>query len=340
MFMKIIAPISFFLAAFSVVFLKLEYSILNYILFSLLLSIVYMGLGVLKAKKLKVHPLNEGPNALRLFLAILGGFILGDVYLTNMLLVERVIFAFLLLCISLLLNDEWMRKEIRRIFPKWGFVLALLGIDGSGKSTYSYFFKKIFEENGFDVEIIRYHKYLFVERLSKLLRQTKREKFDKIRYFDSRSFYKGNKMLKLLRALLSLVDNILLYLFKVYPKVAKGKIVILDRFIWSTYIKYSALGYPLKFLEPIWFLIKPRYAIIFDIPEDVSIQRVMKRDEPIRYAKEVLRYERNMYSIVAKRYGYPIVPTTYPRTVTDKICMKLAEQMIKTNKKLRKSDVV
>ena len=82
--------------------------------------------------------------------------------------------------------------------------------------------------------------------------------------------------------------------------------------------------------ETLWFLIKPHYAIIFDISEETSIRRVSKRDEPIRYTKEVLSFERKMYLAIAKKYKYPIVPTEYPREITDHMCKEIAEKIIKT----------
>lgn len=326
MFMKIVAPITFILVLLSTLFFRIRLVIFEYFLISIFASFLYMAYGIFKARRLKVHILNEGPNAIRFFFAFFGGFLGGLAFLNKALNKEFLFLALFCLCAAIVLNDEWMRRTIRRLFSKKkGVIIALLGIDGSGKSTYSHFLKQYFTSRGFKVEIIPYHKYIFVEKLSRMLR---REKWASKQYtttFDIDSYYKGNKILKLLRAILSLLDNFLLFILSVYPKIMEGNIVILDRFIWSTYVKYSALGYPIGSLKKIWFITKPHFAIIFDIPAETSIKRILQRKEHLRYSKRVLDYERQFYLDIAKRYNYPIIDTTKPKEVTDKYCLKIAD---------------
>jgi dTMP kinase len=248
--------------------------------------------GIARSTSARINKLNDVPNAFRVFLASLGGF------LTT---VDRVFIfpsvGLLLLAAGLFLNDEYQRRALHSLRTgRRGGSVALLGIDGSGKSTHSEKTSGWFEERGYRVELMPFHRYLFVERLSSVSRTV-------------RSGATARKM-NPLRPVLSLVDNLLLQISSSIGSRVEGTVVIYDRFIWSTYIKYEALGYPVEPLSSVYLLPRPRFAIILDVPVEKSLRVIDERVAHIHYPRSVLEHERNRYLDIARRYGYPVVDAT------------------------------
>ena len=94
-----------------------------------------------------------------------------------------------------------------------------------------------------------------------------------------------------------------------YIDVLRGYIVIYDRYIWSTFIKYEALGYPVKPIKKAIMLIRPSRGILLDIPVHESIKRINKRKYHLPYPSHVLMKERLEYLKLAVSLGYPIINT-------------------------------
>jgi len=259
----------------------------------LLFGVAFAAYGVARSSLARIDPLNDIPNAFRVFLASLGG----------LLFVTDRVFLFpaagiLLLFAAIFLNDEYQRRAIHSIGDGTrGGSVALLGIDGSGKSTHSTATGDWLRRRGYTCTVMPFHRYIFVERLASLSsaggRTTRRG---------------GNP----LRPVASLVDNLILQLSTSVGCRLEGRVVIYDRFIWSTFIKYDALGYPMRPLAPIYLLPRPLFAIVLDVPVAKSLQVIDERVQHTRYSAEVLGHEREDYLSIAKRYRYPVVDATAP----------------------------
>jgi thymidylate kinase len=90
----------------------------------------------------------------------------------------------------------------------------------------------------------------------------------------------------------------------------RGEVVVYDRYIWSTYVKYKALGYPMGLLSNLYLLPKPTYAIILDIPVSRSLEVIGSRPTHIRYEADILSQEREEYLRIASINGYPVIDST------------------------------
>lgn len=254
--------------------------------------------GIATSFAMHLDPLNDVPNALRVFLASLGGCL---VTLTGAFIFPSA--GILLLVAALYLNDEFQRRALHALRTgKKGGSVALLGIDGSGKSSHSTVTGKWLEERGYGCAVMPFHRYLFVERLAAISSAVGGggggDKF---------AFKRGGNPL---RPVASLLDNLVLQLSSSLGCRVEGKVVIYDRFIWSTYVKYKALGYPVKPISGLYLSTRPTFALVLDVPVEKSLQVIDERVAHIHYPREVLESERRQYLELAKRGGYPVIDAT------------------------------
>lgn len=182
--------------------------------------------------------------------------------------------------------------------------IALLGIDGSGKSTIANELKIIFEERGYDVKIIPFHKWIFADVF--------RDKFkfgkmlDRDRNGRNAPYTPSKKSLSsYIKPLVAFIDNLLFYLIN-RPK-KKNQIYIYDRFICATQIKLRALNYHTDWFKSLWWNITPDYAFVFDIDIEESVKRQKNRNNPYMYTKNQLSIEKSMYENYAKKHKFPFI---------------------------------
>jgi thymidylate kinase len=341
--MKLVS-VAFFLVTL-ILFLALEGEHAGLTAILLLLLVIpfvfaagFAAYGIARSLAAHINPMNDLPNALRVFLASLGGSL---VTLTSVFLFPSL--GIMLFVGAIYLNDEFQRRAIHafRTGTKGGSI-ALLGIDGSGKSSHSSVTGDWLRQRGYRCDVMPFHRYLFVERLAMVSsairrRGSKRKEAKKSRnttpprfagvsaaafsppsspYALSRpapsspsSFLHGRRR-NPLRPVLSLMDNLLLQLSSSIGCRLEGKVIIYDRFIWSTYIKYKALGYPVRLLSVLYLLPEPTYALVLDVPVSKSLRVIDERVNHIHYPAEILQAESDEYLSIARRKGYPIIDAT------------------------------
>ena len=270
--------------------------------------------GVARSFAKHIDPLNDVPNALRVFLASLGGFF---VTFTRVFISPSA--GVLLFVSAIFLNDEFQRTALHALRTgKKGGSVAFLGIDGSGKSTHSTVTRRWLEERGYSCDVMPFHRYIFVERLASIGASGGNGAGASQQFRFKRG---GNR----LRPVLSLLDNLVLQLYSSAGCRLEGKVIIYDRFIWSTYIKYKALGYPVKAISGLYLSPRPTFALVLNVPVEKSLRVIDERVTHIHYPREVLESERQEYLDIAKRGGYPVIDATAPfEEVQEKIEAHLA----------------
>jgi hypothetical protein len=154
-----------------------------------------------------------------------------------------------------------------------------------------------FRLRGYYCTNVPFHRYLFVEKLASARGAPKHP---------SGARGAGNP----LRPVLSAIDNLTLYILSSFGRGIEGRVVLYDRYIWSTYVKYYGLGYPVRPLRWAYMLPRPKVAIFLDIPVERSLGVIGSRPDHIRYRREVLTEERREYLSIAREGGFPVIDST------------------------------
>jgi dTMP kinase len=255
--------------------------------------------GIARSFSKHLDPLNDVPNALRVFLGSLGGYLvtLAHAYIFPSL-------GILSLASAVCLNDEFQRRALHALETgRKGGSIALLGIDGSGKSSHAAVTGRWLEGRGYRCTVMPFHRYLFVERLAAISSAVRSGSETRDRFRFKRG---GNP----LRPVASLLDNLVLQLTSSIGCRVEGRVVIYDRFIWSTYVKYEALGYPVRPISGLYLAPRPTSALVLDVPVDKSLRVIDERVAHIHYPRQVLASEKARYLEIARKNGYPVIDAT------------------------------
>jgi dTMP kinase len=179
---------------------------------------------------------------------------------------------------------------------KHGVFICIEGLDASGKTTQSKLLVKNLREKGFDAiyttepsrgnigRLIRRHVLLGENRLSVVL-----------------------------EALLFAADRVDHLEREVVPALEEGKIVVSDRYFYSSLAYQGAAGLDLKWIEGInkWAL-KPDLSIYIDIPPEIVLQR-LKRKKTLMETLHNQQQVREIYLKLVKTHGLKIVDGNKPK---------------------------
>jgi len=195
-----------------------------------------------------------------------------------------------------------------------GGTIAVVGIDGSGQSTHARALTLWLKERGYESRTVPFHRYLF----------TKTIKSGKTRDLWSMGEKHGGNPL---RPFLSLIDNLLLLTLSAFRlRAKKGRVVVYDRYIWSTYLKYEALGYPVRPLSWFYLFPRPTTCVLLDVPVSKSLDVIAQRPNHIKYSHEVLTEERKhllriaasrRYKVVDASRSFSVVQTDIEQEISD-----------------------
>jgi dTMP kinase len=160
---------------------------------------------------------------------------------------------------------------------KKGVFICIEGLDGSGKTTHAHSLVQNLQKQGLDTVYTT---------------EPSRGEFGR---FIRTSVLQGKKRApRVVEALLFAVDRVDHVEKEVKPALEAGKIVVSDRYVYSSLAYQGAAGLDIKWIEEInqWAL-PPDLAIYLDVPPEVVVKRirrkksVMERLETQRRVKEV-----------------------------------------------------
>lgn len=167
-----------------------------------------------------------------------------------------------------------------------GKFIVLEGIDGCGKTTHAKLLTKWLAEKGHNV---LHTKEPSRGQIGLLLRE-----------------YLKKDSLPLIDALLFTADRAEHVEKEIEPALKEGKIVVCERYFYSTIAYQMAQGLDKKWLQELnAFAPKPDLVILLDLPPDVSVKRTSTNEkfEKLEFLKKVS----SNYKALAKEFGFVIV---------------------------------
>jgi thymidylate kinase len=273
-------------------------------LFSLSLTLIILGppivfglIATILSLGKRSSYLNELPNVVRVLFASIGSALIGFFSLFHITL------GSLFILFGVFANDEAMR----RLYRQKG-VIVLTGIDATGKSTHARRISSWLRNKGIDCRIVPFDKYLFLGRISGFRKRGEKTS----QAVGKRVPVARTSRFSLIRPYIALIDNVLLYVVRIFPRIAKREYVVCDRFIWDNYVKHKALGYSTWSLFWLSTLIRPKIGVVFDLPAEIAFERVEKRHKHLRYSIEQYETERKEFRRIAKMLDYRIIETNEP----------------------------
>ena len=177
------------------------------------------------------------------------------------------------------------------------YKIVFLGIDGAGKTTISNEIKIWLEKKGKTIKIIPFHKWVFADRLKRKFSKVieKNRPNIKVPYEP-----KKKSLAAYIKPPIAFLDNLLFY-WQTLHNEKTTDVIIFDRFICATQIKFLGLNYHANWFKFLWWNINPDLYIIFDISPEVSVKRQKERNDPYSYKIHQLKIERKLYKKLAKK---------------------------------------
>jgi len=161
---------------------------------------------------------------------------------------------------------------------KRGVFICIEGLDASGKTTHARRLVRNLRRRGFDAV------YTTEPSLCEIGRFIRKHVLDRKRRVPS-----------VVEALLFAVDRVDHVEKRIKPALEKGKIVVSDRYVYSSLAYQGAAGLDLKWIKEINKLaLPPDLAIYMDVPPEVVVKR-MKRKKSVMENLETQRRVRDIY---------------------------------------------
>jgi len=166
---------------------------------------------------------------------------------------------------------------------KRGTFICIEGIDGCGKTTQARRLVRNLRRKGFDAV------YTTEPSSGKVGRLIRRYVLDR-----------KKRVLIALEALLFAADRVDHVETEIKPALEKGKVVVCDRYVYSTLAYQGAAGLDLKWIEQInRFALVPDLALFLDVPPDI----VVKRFKPKRSVMETPQNLQRVREVYMKMVG-------------------------------------
>jgi dTMP kinase len=159
-------------------------------------------------------------------------------------------------------GDEGLDADVN---PYPGTLIAVEGIDGSGKSTQLRLLQRHLENEG--------HQVTFTEwNSSELVEDTMDRAKDR------------DELLPSTFSLLHAVDFAQRYAYRILPALEAGLVVLADRYVFTAFGRDGARGVDVPWVENLYrFAVPPDLGLYFDVPVDVAVERLMSGDATIGY---------------------------------------------------------
>ena len=161
---------------------------------------------------------------------------------------------------------------------KKGVFICIEGLDASGKTTHAHLLVRNLRRKGFDA-----------------VYTTEPSRGEIGRFIRTYVLQRKRRVPSVVEALLFAVDRVDHVEKEVKPALEKGKIVVSDRYVYSSLAYQGAAGLDIKWIEEINRLaLSPDLAIYIDVPPEVVVKRI-KRKKSVMENLETQKRVREVY---------------------------------------------
>ena len=209
---------------------------------------------------------------------------------------------------------------------KRGRLIAVEGLDGSGKSTQIYLLKRWLELEGYKV--------FFTEWNSSVLVKSATKKGKKRQLLTSTTF-----------SLIHCTDFADRYERQIWPLLCAGYIVLADRYMFTAFARDSARGCDLEWVKNMYsFASLPDITFYFKVPPAVAIDRILEGRPTLKYHEagmdlnlsadpyESFRIFQGMineaYEKMSEEFKFTMIDATKPVDVQQKRVRQLVQRKI------------
>jgi len=167
--------------------------------------------------------------------------------------------------LRLVLKSQHSVPVVSAPSPYSGKLIAVEGLDGSGKSTQLYLVKRWLELEGYRVFLTEWNSSILVKP----------------------STTKGKREQLLTPTTFSLIhatDFADRYERQILPLLRAGYIVLADRYIYTAFARDAVRGLDREWLERLYtFAVHPDITLYFRVPLEVSLQRILEGRPQLKY---------------------------------------------------------
>lgn len=195
---------------------------------------------------------------------------------------------------------------------KKGRFICIEGLDASGKTTQARILVKALQSRGFDAEYT-----------------TEPSRGEIGRFIRARVLQRRNRIPPVVEALLFAVDRVDHMETRIKPALDEGKIIVSDRYVYSSLAYQGAAGLDLNWIEEINRLtVTPDLAIYIDVPPEIVVKRI-RRHRSVMETLQTQREVREVYLALVADGRLALVDGNRPKKVVSREILVLALGVLK-----------
>jgi len=196
-----------------------------------------------------------------------------------------------------------------------GMFICVEGLDGSGKTTQAKILVKSLRRRGFDAV---YTTEPSTGKVGKLIRSFVLDREKRVSIA--------------LEALLFAADRVDHVETEIKPLLREGKVVVCDRYVYSTLAYQGAAGLDLDWIEHInRFALKPNLALLVDVRPEVVVKRIKKK-KTVMETKRNLQKVRDVYMKLVQEQRLTLEDGEKPIREVAKNISKIVLRLLKTRR--------
>jgi dTMP kinase len=225
------------------------------------------------------------------------------------------------------ISDSLSRSLLYRPHPYRGRLIAVEGIDGSGKSTQLLLLERWLRTRGYPVHFTEWNSSRLVRRAM------------------SRG-KKKNLLTPTTFSLLHAVDFADRLTYQILPPIKAGMIVLADRYVYTAFARDVARGVHPQWVRQVYrFALRPDLTLYFRIPIEVSLERLLAGRAKLKYHEAGMDVTRSadpvesfslfqsrvlaIYDELTQEFGLKPVDATGEIPVQQKLVRKMVQEVLR-----------